>query len=50
MQVENIEELEAKMGELEPVIPMRQTFYGAAEIGFADPAGNVVIFAMQAGY
>jgi uncharacterized glyoxalase superfamily protein PhnB len=50
MQVENIEELEAKMNGLEPVIPMRQTFYGAAEIGFSDPAGNVVIFAMQAGY
>ena len=50
MQVENIEQLEAKMDGLEPVIPMRQTFYGAAEIGFADPAGNVVIFAMSSGY
>ena len=50
MQVENIEQLEAKMDGLEPVIPMRQTFYGAAEIGFADPAGNVVIFAMHSGY
>lgn len=50
MEVENIEELEARMAGLEPVIPMRQTFYGAAEIGFADPAGNVVIFAMQSGY
>jgi hypothetical protein len=29
---------------------MRQTFYGAAEIGFADPAGNVVIFSMSSGY
>jgi len=50
MQVENIEELEAKMAGIEPVIPMRQTFYGAAEIGFADPAGNVVIFSMHSGY
>ena len=50
MQVENIEELETKMAGLEPVVPMRQTFYGAAEIGFADPAGNVVIFAMYSGY
>ena len=50
MQVENIEELEAKMAGLEPVVAMRQTFYGAAEIGFADPAGNVVIFSMHAGY
>jgi uncharacterized glyoxalase superfamily protein PhnB len=49
-QVENIEELESKMAGLEPVIPMRQTFYGAAEIGFADPAGNVVIFSMSSGY
>jgi uncharacterized glyoxalase superfamily protein PhnB len=50
MQVENIEELEAMMNGLEPVIPMRQTFYGAAEIGFADSAGNIVIFSMQSGY
>jgi uncharacterized glyoxalase superfamily protein PhnB len=50
MHVKNIEQLEAKMDGLEPVIPMRQTFYGAAEIGFADPAGNVVIFAMSSGY
>lgn len=50
MQVENIEDLEARMTGLEPVIPLRQTFYGAAEIGFADPAGNLVIFAMYAGY
>ena len=46
----SIEELEAKMNGLEPVVPMRQTFYGAAEIGFADSAGNIVIFSMQSGY
>ena len=50
MQVENLEELEAKMAGVEPVIPMRQTSYGAAEIGFADHAGNVVVFSMHSGY
>ncbi|HVW83500.1 MAG TPA: VOC family protein [Bryobacteraceae bacterium] len=50
IEVENIEEIEAKMEGLEPVIPLRQMSYGAAEIGYREPAGNVVIFAMQAGY
>ena len=50
LEVENIEEIESKMAGIEPAIPMRQTSYGAAEIGFADPAGNVIIFAMFAGY
>jgi len=48
--VSNIEEIETSMADLEPAIPMRQTTYGAAEIGFREPAGNVVIFNMQAGY
>ena len=50
IEVENIEEVERVMKGLEPVVPMRQTAYGAAEIGFREPAGNLVVFAMQSGY
>ena len=27
------------------VMPERRTFYGSTEIGYADPAGNIVVFA-----
>lgn len=27
------------------VMPKRKTFYGSTEIGYADPAGNIVVFA-----
>jgi hypothetical protein len=27
------------------VLPQRETFYGAIEVGYADPAGNIVVFA-----
>jgi hypothetical protein len=30
------------------IMPQRTTFYGATELGYADPAGNVVIFAEHA--
>jgi hypothetical protein len=50
IEVPNIEDIEQRMKGVEPVIPMRQTQYGAAEIGYREPAGNVVVFAMQAGY
>jgi hypothetical protein len=26
-------------------MPKRSTFYGSTEIGYADPAGNIVVFA-----
>lgn len=29
------------------VLPRRQTFYGAVEVGFADPAGNIIVFAQR---
>lgn len=50
IEVENLEEVEKAITGHEPVVPMRQTEYGAAEIGFREPAGNLILFAMQAGY
>jgi hypothetical protein len=26
-------------------MPRRTTFYGSTEVGYADPAGNIVVFA-----
>jgi hypothetical protein len=26
------------------VMPQRKTFYGSTEIGYSDPAGNIVVF------
>lgn len=43
-----VEDLDAVVGALdgvEPVVPRRQTFYGADELIVREPAGNVVTFA-----
>lgn len=43
-----VEDLDAVQGALEgvePVVPRRQTFYGADELIVRDPAGHVVTFA-----
>ncbi len=29
------------------IMPRRTTFYGSTEVGYADPAGNVIIFAQH---
>ena len=50
IEVENIEEVEKAMNGVDVVVPMRQTNYGAAEIGFREPAGNLILFSMQSGY
>ena len=34
---------------LEPAVPRRETFYGAHEVGYRDPAGNVVLFSVTPG-
>ncbi|MBI1896201.1 MAG: hypothetical protein HYZ57_15575 [Acidobacteria bacterium] len=35
---------------IEPVVPLRETDYGAAEVFYREPGGNVVGFTMKAGY
>jgi hypothetical protein len=45
LEVTALSEVESRLqGEL-LVMPMRKTFYGSTEIGYADPAGNIVVFA-----
>lgn len=45
VEVSRVAEVAAHLdGEL-VVMPERKTFYGSTEIGYADPAGNIVVFA-----
>jgi hypothetical protein len=45
MEVASLSEVESRLqGEL-VIMPKRSTFYGSTEIGYADPAGNIVVFA-----
>jgi hypothetical protein len=45
VEVTALSEVESRLqGEL-VVMPTRKTFYGSTEIGYADPAGNIVVFA-----
>ncbi|HVY81627.1 MAG TPA: hypothetical protein VG994_11640 [Steroidobacteraceae bacterium] len=44
VEVSRLADIEAKLGHERLVMPKRTTFYGATEIGYTDPAGNIVIF------
>jgi uncharacterized glyoxalase superfamily protein PhnB len=45
--VEDIDEIETKLHDVPKVIPRRETFYGAIEIGVRDPAGHVMCFSQH---
>lgn len=45
IEVSDIEAVERAVQGIEIVVPRRQTFYGADEIGVREPGGNVVMFA-----
>jgi hypothetical protein len=44
IEVGQIAEVESKLGTERLVMPKRKTFYGATEVGYTDPAGNIIIF------
>jgi hypothetical protein len=45
VEVGRLSEVETRLqGEL-LIMPRRTTFYGSTETGYADPAGNIVVFA-----
>ena len=48
IEVGDLGQVESKLRGERQVMPRRKTFYGAAEIGYADPAGNIVIFSEHA--
>jgi len=45
--VDNINDVEAKLRDVQKVIPRRETFYGATEVGVRDPAGYVMCFSQH---
>lgn len=45
IEVSDLSDLERRLEGADVLIPKRETFYGATEIGVRDPAGNVVTFA-----
>ncbi len=48
IEVEDVGKIEQALAGIEPVVPRRQTFYGADELIVREPAGNVVTFAQFA--
>ena len=45
--VDDIDDVEAKLRDVQKVIPRRETFYGATEVGVRDPAGFVMCFSQH---
>lgn len=45
IEVEDLDAVERSLEGITPVVPRRQTFYGADELIVREPAGNVVTFA-----
>lgn len=44
VEVTSLSDVESRLqGEL-LIMPMRKTFYGSTELGYADPCGNIVVF------
>ena len=48
IEVPDLDAIELALKGVQPVIPRRQTFYGADELIVREPAGNVVSFAQFA--
>jgi uncharacterized glyoxalase superfamily protein PhnB len=48
LSVTSIDAVAARLEDLTPVVPKRQTFYGATEIGVREPGGSLVMFAQHA--
>src|SRR4051794_6668639 len=44
VEVDDLAQVESRLSGERLVMPRRKTFYGATEAGYADPAGNIVIF------
>ena len=44
VEVTRLQDVEEQLRGERVVMPRRTTFYGSTEIGFADPAGHVIIF------
>lgn len=47
IEVGNLAEVESRLQGEQLVMPRRTTFYGATEVAYADPAGNIIVFAQR---
>jgi uncharacterized glyoxalase superfamily protein PhnB len=47
VEVAQLDEIERRLQGERLVMPRRTTFYGSTELGYADPAGNIVVFAQH---
>jgi predicted enzyme related to lactoylglutathione lyase len=47
IEVGNLAEVERRLQAEQLVMPRRTTFYGATEVAYADPAGNIIVFAQR---
>jgi uncharacterized glyoxalase superfamily protein PhnB len=45
VEVSQLSELESKLQGERLIMPRRTTFYGSTEVAYADPAGNIIVFA-----
>jgi hypothetical protein len=45
VEVNRLSHIETQLRGERLVMPRRTTFYGTTEVGYADPAGNIVVFA-----
>jgi hypothetical protein len=48
VEVDDVDAVAQALSDFEIVLPRRQTFYGATEIGFREPGGHWVTFAQMA--
>jgi uncharacterized glyoxalase superfamily protein PhnB len=48
VEVARLDDVETSLAGERLVMPRRQTFYGSTELGYADPAGHIIVFAQQA--
>ena len=48
VEVSDLAATERALDGMKVILPKRATFYGATEIGFQDPAGNIIVFAQMA--
>ena len=47
IEVGNLADVESRLQAERLVMPRRTTFYGATEVAYADPAGNIIVFAQR---
>jgi predicted enzyme related to lactoylglutathione lyase len=47
IEVGNLADVESRLQSERLVMPRRTTFYGATEVAYADPAGNIIVFAQR---